>query len=66
MEAINHEGGRRVVFISSDYADASSVVAKLSEAIGFASIELGKIAGGGRLIQMRNALVFQNLVKYPG
>ena len=60
------EGGRRVVFISSDYADASSVVAKLSEAIGFASIELGKIAEGGRLIQARNALVFQNLVKYPG
>ncbi len=59
------QGGRRVVFISSDHEDASSAVAHLSEALGFAPIELGKIAEGGRLIQARNALVFQNLIKYP-
>lgn len=57
------EGARRVVFVSSDHADASSAVAKLAEELGFAPIEVGKIAEGGRLIQARNALVFQDLVK---
>jgi len=57
--------GRRVVFISSDHEDASATVAKLVESLGFAPIEVGKIAEGGRLIQARAALVFQNLIKYP-
>jgi predicted dinucleotide-binding enzyme len=57
-------GGRRVVFISSDHADASAAVASLTENLGFAPIELGRIAEGGRLIQARNALVFQNLIKF--
>lgn len=57
-------GGRRVVFISSDHADASAAVASLTENLGFAPIEVGRIAEGGRLIQARNALVFQNLVKF--
>jgi predicted dinucleotide-binding enzyme len=58
--------GRRVIFIASDHADASAAVASLTEKLGFAPIELGKIAEGGRLIQARNALVFQNLIKYEG
>ena len=57
--------GRRVVFISSDDEDASATVAALAESLGFAAIEVGKIAEGGRLIQARAALVFQNLIKYP-
>lgn len=57
--------GRRVVFMSSDYEDASAEVAALAEALGFAPIEVGKIADGGRLIQARAPLVFQNLIKYP-
>ena len=57
--------GRRVVFIASDHEDASATVAKLAESLGFAPIEVGKIAEGGRLIQARAALVFQNLIKYP-
>jgi 8-hydroxy-5-deazaflavin:NADPH oxidoreductase len=57
-------GGRRVVFISSDHADASTAVASLTHDLGFAPIEVGRIAEGGRLIQARNALVFQNLVKF--
>jgi hypothetical protein len=57
--------GRRVVFVSSDHEDASATVAKLVESLGFAPIEVGKIAEGGRLIQARAALVFQNLIKYP-
>jgi hypothetical protein len=57
--------GRRVVFVASDHEDASAEVSRLAERLGFAPIEVGKIAEGGRLIQARAALVFQNLVKYP-
>jgi 8-hydroxy-5-deazaflavin:NADPH oxidoreductase len=57
--------GRRVVFVSSDHEDASATVAALAESLGFAAIEVGKIAEGGRLIQARAPLVFQNLIKYP-
>jgi 8-hydroxy-5-deazaflavin:NADPH oxidoreductase len=57
-------GGKRVVFISSDHEDASAKVAGLAGKLGFAPIEVGKIGEGGRLIQARNALVFQDLVKY--
>jgi 8-hydroxy-5-deazaflavin:NADPH oxidoreductase len=57
-------GGRRVVFISSDHKDASANVASLAGELGFAPIEIGKIAEGGRLIQARNALVFQDLIKF--
>lgn len=58
------QGGKRVVFISSDHGDASAAVARLAEALGFAPIELGKIGEGGRLIQAKNALVFQDLIKF--
>jgi 8-hydroxy-5-deazaflavin:NADPH oxidoreductase len=57
--------GRRVVFVSSDHEDASATVAALVESLGFAAIEVGRIAEGGRLIQARASLVFQNLIKYP-
>jgi 8-hydroxy-5-deazaflavin:NADPH oxidoreductase len=57
--------GRRVVFVSSDHEDASATVAALAESLGFAPIEIGKIAEGGRLVQARAPLVFQNLIKYP-
>ena len=59
------DGGRRVVFVSSDHNDASASVAALVEKLGFAPIEVGKLAEGGRLIQARAPLVFQNLIKYP-
>jgi predicted dinucleotide-binding enzyme len=57
--------GRRVVFVASDHEDASATVAALAERLGFAAIEIGKIAEGGRLIQARAPLIFQNLIKYP-
>lgn len=57
--------GRRVVFVSSDHEDASATVANLAHDLGFAPIEVGKIVEGGRLIQARAPLVFQNLIKYP-
>lgn len=59
------DGGQRVVFVSSDHQDASTTVAKLIENLGFAPIELGRLAEGGRLIQARAPLVFQNLIKFP-
>jgi 8-hydroxy-5-deazaflavin:NADPH oxidoreductase len=57
-------GGKRVIFIASDYEDASAEVARLAEKLGFAPIELGRIGEGGRLIQARNVLVFQDLIKF--
>ena len=58
------DGGRRVIFVSSDHDVASATVATLVEELGFAPIEVGRLAEGGRLIQARAALVLQNLVKY--
>ena len=57
-------GGKRVIFVSSDHDDASAAVAKLIGQLGFAAIEIGKIAEGGRLIQAKSALVFQNLITF--
>jgi 8-hydroxy-5-deazaflavin:NADPH oxidoreductase len=57
-------GGKRVVFVSSDHEDASAKVAGLAGELGFAPIKVGRIDEGGRLIQARNALVFQDLIKY--
>ena len=59
------DGGRRVIFVSSDHDDASATVATLAEELGFAPIEVGRLAEGGRLIQARAALVLQNLIKFP-
>jgi predicted dinucleotide-binding enzyme len=58
------DGGRRVVFMSSDYEDASAEVGRLAEGLGFAPIGVGKISEGGRLIQAPNALVLQDLIKF--
>jgi 8-hydroxy-5-deazaflavin:NADPH oxidoreductase len=63
--AIN--GGRRVVFLSSDDESAAATVAALAEQLGYAPINLGKIAEGGQLVQARNGiwghLIFQDLFK---
>ena len=57
------EGSRRAVFVSSDDEDASATIARLAERLRFASIQLGKLAEGGRLVHAGNALVFQDLIK---
>ena len=57
-------GGKRVVFVSSDDEDASAKVARLVKDLGFAPIEVGKLGEGGRLIQAPNALAFQDLIKF--
>jgi 8-hydroxy-5-deazaflavin:NADPH oxidoreductase len=63
--AIN--GGRRVVFLSSDDESATETVAALAEQLGYAPVRLGKIAEGGRLVQARDGiwgpLIFQDLFK---
>jgi len=58
------DGGKRVVFVSSDDEDASAKVARLVKDLGFAPIEVGKLSEGGRLIQAPNALAFQDLIKF--
>jgi 8-hydroxy-5-deazaflavin:NADPH oxidoreductase len=63
--AIN--GGRRVVFLSSDDESATATVAALVEQLGYAPVNLGKIAEGGQLVQARDGtwapLIFQDLFK---
>jgi predicted dinucleotide-binding enzyme len=62
------QGGRRVVFISSDDDAASASVAALVDRLGFAPIELGKLGEGGLLVQARGntwgRLIFQDLAKF--
>jgi 8-hydroxy-5-deazaflavin:NADPH oxidoreductase len=60
--------GRRVVFVASDYEDASAEVSHLAEQLGFAPVQVGKIAEGGRLIQARAALFIPDVtsIQQPG
>lgn len=61
------EGGRRVVFLSSDDDNAVATAAALAERLDFAPVWLGKLAEGGALVQARGSswapLIFQDLVK---
>lgn len=60
-------GRRRVVFLSSDDEGATQAVAALAEQLGFAPVNLGKLAEGGALVQARGKswgpLIFQDLFK---
>ena len=49
----NVEGGKRVLFLSSDDEGASAQVAELFEKLDFAPVSLGKLAEGGLLVQAR-------------
>ena len=61
------EGGRRVVFLSSNDEDAISPVADLAKQLGFAPVNLGKLDEGGALVHARDRvwgpLIFQDLSK---
>ena len=63
----NVKGSRRVVFLSSDDQAAAAQVADLSEQLGFAPVNLGKLAEGGALVQVLDKswapLIFQDLFK---
>jgi len=56
-------GGRRVIFMSSEDAEANAVVSALCERLGFYPINLGRISEGGRLQQFGGPLSAQNLVR---
>ena len=61
-------GGRRVVFLTSDDDDAAMQIGALAENLGFAPIKLGALSEGGLLVQARDKswgrLIFQDLVKF--
>ena len=56
-------GGRRVIFVSGDDADAKSAVASLFEDAGFAAIDLGALATGGAMQQIHHPLAGLNLIR---
>jgi predicted dinucleotide-binding enzyme len=59
-----HEaGGRRVIFVSGDDADAKADVVALFEEAGFAPIDLGDVATGGAMQQIHHPLGGLNLIR---
>jgi predicted dinucleotide-binding enzyme len=59
-----HEaGGRRVIFISGDDADAKTAVVALFQEAGFATIDLGDLATGGAMQQIHHPLAGVNLIQ---
>jgi predicted dinucleotide-binding enzyme len=59
-----HEaGGRRVMFISGDDADAKAEVVALFQDAGFAAIDLGDLATGGVVQQIHRPLAGVNLIR---
>lgn len=63
-------GGRRVVFLSSDDEDAATEIEALARKLGFSPIKLGGLSEGGLLVQARGKawgrLIFKDLVKFDG
>jgi len=59
-----HEaGGKRVIFISGDDADAKAEVVALFQDAGFAAIDLGDLATGGEMQQIHHPLAGVNLIR---
>ncbi|MFC5459003.1 NADPH-dependent F420 reductase [Massilia niabensis] len=59
------EGGQRVLFLAGDDLQAKGEVVQLAGRLGFAAIDLGGLADGGRLAQFPGgALTALNLVKF--
>ena len=58
------DGGRRVVFVSSNDEEASATVANLARQLGFAPIEIGRLDEGGRLLEFHAQLVLHNLIEH--
>jgi predicted dinucleotide-binding enzyme len=59
-----HEaGGRRVIFLSGDDAEAKSEVSALFDDAGFAVIDLGGLVTGGAMQQLGGPLAGVNLIK---
>jgi len=58
-------GGQRVIFLSSDDADAKSEVVQLFQDAGFFTVDLGGLIAGGRLQQVGGPLAGLNLIRLP-
>jgi 8-hydroxy-5-deazaflavin:NADPH oxidoreductase len=56
-------GGRRVIFVSGDDADAKADVVALFGDAGFAAIDLGDLATGGAMQQIHHPLAGVNLIR---
>jgi 8-hydroxy-5-deazaflavin:NADPH oxidoreductase len=56
-------GGRRVIFVSGDAADAKAEVVALFRDAGFAAIDLGDLATGGEMQQIHHPLAGINLIR---
>ena len=56
-------GGRRVIFISGDDADAKADVVAVFQDAGFATIDLGSLATGGAMQQIHHPLAGVNLIR---
>jgi predicted dinucleotide-binding enzyme len=64
VEKDPHEGGgRRVLFLSGDYADVKTESMEIIRSIGFAPIDLGSLSTGGRLQQAGGNLAGINLIQ---
>jgi predicted dinucleotide-binding enzyme len=59
------DGGRRVLFVSGDDAEAKRPVVGLFDAAGFFPIDIGDLVTGGGLQQWGGALGGHNLVRIP-
>jgi 8-hydroxy-5-deazaflavin:NADPH oxidoreductase len=58
-------GGRRVMLISGDDADAKGAVGELFDAAGFFPIDIGDLVTGGGMQQAGGPLARHNLVRLP-
>jgi predicted dinucleotide-binding enzyme len=56
-------GGRRVIFVSGDDADAKADVVGVFQDAGFATIDLGSLATGGTMQQIHHPLAGVNLIQ---
>jgi hypothetical protein len=59
------DGGRRVVFLSSDDEDATAPAAALAKQLGFAPVKLGKPNEGGALVHARGRAWGQLIFRGP-
>jgi predicted dinucleotide-binding enzyme len=58
-------GGRRVMFVSGDDAEAKSAVGELFDAAGYFPIDIGGLVTGGAMQQAGGPLAGHNLVRMP-
>jgi predicted dinucleotide-binding enzyme len=54
---------KRIVFISGDDAEAKQQVASLLDKMGFAALDLGELASGGKMQQVGGPLIGKNLLQ---